>query len=187
MVTTETQKQAINLQKGIEVAKAAKKVRAQQIRATVVLLKQTFPLAFSDKCIPLKCHIFEDVVTYWQAHETEMGTLSKKLVRDTLQFYTSRLAYHEACLTKNAMRIDLTGAVIEAVSDQAKIHHQGCGDKIVAIHKKRSVQRNKKTKPSQGEIDIVKKANTTLEMKLQEAAITTDADGRPVLTLKKKS
>jgi len=184
---TSEEQLALNLRSGKEASKVAQKLRQQRIRETIALFKRIFSQTFKSTPLPLKCHINQDIVTYWQAHEADMGALSKKHVRDTLQFYTSRLAYHEACLVKNAMRIDLTGAAIEPVSDSAKIHHQDCTDKIVTIHKKRAAQKKKQAKQKQADINTVNIGKATLGMKMSEAAITTDADGHPVLTLKKKS
>lgn len=186
-ITTTEDKNALSLRLGKEASKAARKLRQQRIRQTITLFKSVFPHTFKENPVPLKCEINHDIVTYWQSHEAEMGTLSKKHLRDTLQFYTSRLAYHEACLAENAMRIDLTGTVIEAVSDKAKTYHQDCVNKILAIHKKRTEKRNKKASPSDTKSKAEKKSNTAPETKVQETTVKTDANGRPVLTLKKKS
>lgn len=162
-------KRAANLKQGKAQAKAARKLQKERIHKTITLLQSIFPNAFKAKPEPLKCNINDDLILYWQAHETEMGQLSKKHLRATLQFYTSRLVYHEACLAEKAMRIDLAGTTIEAVTDNAKIYHQDCVNKIIALHKKHAEQRNKKT-------------NRTVETQLQAA----DATGNATLTLKKK-
>lgn len=179
-------KRALNLRHGKDAAKAAQKLRQQRIADTITLFKRVFPHTFKEIPMPLKCQINQDIVAYWQAYETKMDNLSNKQVRDTLQFYTSRLAYHKACLTENAMRIDLTGAVIEPVSEQAKIHHQSCVDAITTRHTKQAAQKKRPTK-QQAATDTVTQGETTLGMQMPEMAITTDDNGNSVLTLKKKS
>jgi len=174
----------LNLHNGKEAAKLARKVRTQRIRALIADLKKLFPHTFKEPCVPLKCKIFDDIMVGWPA-DGEHAVPSKKLLRDTLQFYTHSLVYHQACLQEHAMRIDLTGIVIEPVSDQAKVHHQRCMNNITALHEKRAAKKVKRELQNKNAVPA--NGKTTLGTKMPAAAITTDAEGRIVLSLKQES
>jgi sRNA-binding protein len=101
------------------------RVRRQVCRATLIdFFCARFPSAFSvEKPIPLKKRCLVDVAIDWEAHRDDYPACSKLLLREAFGVYTSRKRYHQACITNNAMRIDLQGEPVEVVTDAEKEYH----------------------------------------------------------------
>ena len=178
---TKAEKQALNLQKGREASQEAKKARAKRVRLLLNLLQQVFPDAFATSYKPLKCEIAHDIIDYWKNKEDDLGELSKKCLRDTLQFYTSRIDYHNACLAPDATRVDLTGKAVSSVTEDKKRYHQERLDSLNVLQKKWAEQKAKKQQKKANAKSKPSKARDNPAP--SNAVIKTDEQGRPVLSL----
>ena len=179
-VLTKAEQDALNLKKGREASQAAKKARVKRIRLLLNLLQEVFPDAFAAAYKPLKCNITNDIHDYWQTTEYDLGALSKKCLRDTLHFYTSRIDYHKACLAPDAMRVDLKGNAVSPVTDNEKSYHQQRLESLTALQKKWADQKARKKKPQL-------KENKKETQSPSNPVLPQDEKGRPVLSLRKNN
>ena len=131
---------------------------------------------------PLKCNITNDIHDYWQTKEVDLGDLSKKCLRETLHFYTSRVDYHKACLVPDAMRVDLKDNEVSLVTDKEKGYHQQRLHTLAELQKKWAENKAKKQQ-NKGNVTSTpqKKKDKTIP---SNAVIKTDEQGRLVLPLK---
>ena len=169
------EQEALNLKKGREASQAAKKARAKRVRLLLNLLQEVFPDAFAAAYKPLKCNITSDIHDYLQSKEYDLGALSKKCLRDTLHFYTSRVDYHKACLAPDAMRVDLKGNAVSPVTDNEKSYHQQRLESLTALQKKWADQKAKKNKSHP-------KENKAVTQPPINPVLPQDAEGRPILS-----
>ena len=172
---TKDEQEALNLKKGREASQAAKKVRAKRVRSLLTLLQQVFPDTFAIPYKPLKYEIAKDIIDYWKTKEDDLGELSKKCLRDTLQFYTSRIDYHQACLALDAMRVDLTGNDVSQVTDTEKSYHQAQHDRLTELQKKWDEKKAQKVKSA-------KKEHKPTPKPPVNPVLPQDAEGSPILS-----
>lgn len=96
-------------------------------------LIEHFPLAFfknPKEVRPLQIGIFEDILSFYDRLDTP--AFSKKLLRESLHFYSQSPAYLKAQIT-GAARLDLYGNEVDVVTeDQARYAYQRYTQRYVA-------------------------------------------------------
>lgn len=151
------------------------KKKREAAKAAVAMLADAYPGVFDlDQPKPLKIGIHHDL--------TEDSKISKTQMRKALSAYTRHYNY-VACLASGGIRIDLTGAEGEAVTEEEMMHAKGRIEEIdqaKAAKKKHFEDRKKfnedRKKHQARKKEQVKQSENRLEKKL-EALIAKSTSG----------